>query len=48
MTNNGFWWSSSVSSASNAWNRYLNFTNSNIYRINDTRTDGFSVRCCRD
>ncbi|NDC72414.1 MAG: hypothetical protein EBZ62_03040 [Sphingobacteriia bacterium] len=48
MTNNGYWWSSSVSSASNAWNRNLNYNNSNINRNNNNRTNGFSVRCCRD
>jgi hypothetical protein len=48
MTNNGYWWSSSVSYASNAWNRNLNYNNSNINRNNNNRTNGFSVRCCRD
>jgi len=48
MSNLGCWWSSSVSSGSNAWFRYLYFNDSNIYRFNYYRTFGFSVRCCRD
>ena len=48
MTNNGYWWSSSVFSGSNAWNRNLNNNNSNINRNNNNRTNGFSGRCCRD
>jgi hypothetical protein len=48
MTIRGYWWSSSVSSASNAWNRTLNFNFSIIFRSYYYRTNGFSVRCCRD
>ena len=48
MTDNGYWWSSSVLSGSNAWYRYLNDNGSGIYRYNFYRTGGFSVRCCRD
>ncbi|MBU6192910.1 MAG: hypothetical protein KGQ39_07010 [Bacteroidetes bacterium] len=48
MTVNGCWWSSSVSSASSAWNRTLYYGTSNISRFNNGRTFGFSVRCCRD
>jgi uncharacterized protein (TIGR02145 family) len=48
MADYGFWWSSSVSSASNAWNRYLNSNYSGILRYDYVRASGFSVRCCRD
>jgi uncharacterized protein (TIGR02145 family) len=48
MTSNGFWWSSSVLSGSNAWSRYLDYDNSLVNRFNANRTAGFSVRCCRD
>jgi len=48
MTYYGFWWSSSVSSASNAWNRYLNYDVSNFIRHFNFRTYGFSVRCLKD
>jgi len=48
MTYDGCWWSSSVSSGSNAWNRFLNYGSSYVNRFNYYRTYGFSVRCCRD
>jgi len=48
MANHGCWWSSSVSSESNAWDYYLYFNNSAIYRYFTNRSVGFSVRCCRD
>jgi len=48
IASNGYWWSSSVSSGSSAWNRGLNNTASNIYRSNINRTFGFSVRCLND
>jgi uncharacterized protein (TIGR02145 family) len=46
----GYWWSSSVSSGSipNAWRRSLNSNNPNAGRLTNFRTNGFSVRCCRD
>jgi len=49
MANFGYWWSSSVSSGSRAWNRNLNNNGSYIYRnSNDFRSMGFSVRCLKD
>jgi hypothetical protein len=48
MTGLGYWWSSSVSSASFAWNRYLYDNDSGVGRGNNNRAYGFSVRCCRD
>jgi uncharacterized protein (TIGR02145 family) len=48
MATVGFWWSSSASSASSAWLRFLTYDNSDINRGNYYRTTGFSVRCCRD
>ena len=47
LTSGGFWWSSSVSSGSDAWNRYLRFDGS-FYRPNNNRTYGYSVRCLKD
>jgi len=44
----GYWWSSSVSSGSNAWNRDLYYTSSNIGRLIYGRANGFSVRCLKD
>ncbi|MFM8838507.1 MAG: fibrobacter succinogenes major paralogous domain-containing protein, partial [Bacteroidota bacterium] len=48
LSANGFWWSSSVSSGSFAWTRYLYNNTSYIDRYDYNRTGGFSVRCCRD
>ncbi|MBM3913174.1 MAG: hypothetical protein FJ351_01880 [Sphingomonadales bacterium] len=48
MTNYGYWWSSSVSSGSNAWSRDLDYDNSSIGRYSNIQAYGFSVRCCRD
>jgi len=48
MSDFGCWWSSSVSSASNAWYRFLNYDYSDVNRSNGTRADGFSVRCLKD
>jgi uncharacterized protein (TIGR02145 family) len=44
---NGSWWSSSLS-GTNAWLRDLSYGNGDIYRGNDFRTVGFSIRCIRD
>jgi uncharacterized protein (TIGR02145 family) len=41
-------WSSSASSSSNAWSRYLHTSYSSVYRYNDNKAFGFSVRCLRD
>jgi len=48
MSDNGYWWSSSVSSGSNAWIRTLSYNFSFIFRINDIRAHGFSVRCLKN
>jgi len=48
LSNRGNWWSSAVSSGSNAWSRNLNFNSSYINRNRANRANGFSVRCCRD
>jgi len=46
--NNGYFWSSSVYSSSSAWHRSLYHNYQNVYRYNNYRTYGFSVRCVRD
>ena len=48
MSSYGYWWSSSVSSGSSAWGRYLFFFNGTIYRNLSTRSNGSSVRCLKD
>ena len=47
-TDNGSWWSSSVSFASNAWSRVLTSSSSSFYSFSGTRSFGFSVRCLKD
>jgi uncharacterized protein (TIGR02145 family) len=44
----GDWWSSSESSASNAWHRFLVSLNGVLYRFPNNQRFGFSVRCLRD
>jgi len=48
MASIGYWWSSSVSSGSFAWFRVLLYNTSDIGRGNYYRSNGISVRCCRD
>jgi len=48
LTFNGYWWSSSVSSGSFAWGRYLFSYGRAISRNGTSRTFGFSVRCLKD
>ena len=48
MGNNGYWWSSTENNTNNAWNRNLNYDNSNVNRNNNTKKNGFSCRCARD
>ncbi|OQB02131.1 MAG: hypothetical protein BWY21_02257 [Parcubacteria group bacterium ADurb.Bin216] len=43
-----YFWSSSASSSSNAWYRYLSTSNSTVRRDNSNKAYGFSVRCLRD
>jgi len=43
-----YFWSSSASSSSNAWNRNLNTSYSTVNRNNNNKANGFSVRCLRD
>ncbi|NDC42012.1 MAG: hypothetical protein EBZ77_10760 [Chitinophagia bacterium] len=44
----GYWWSSTEDSTTNAWLRYLGYTNGNVGRITNDKGNGFSVRCLRD
>jgi uncharacterized protein (TIGR02145 family) len=41
----GSWWSSSEYSSSNAWYRYLYYVEARVYRTNNNKSYGFSVRC---
>jgi len=44
----GLWWSVSEYSTSNAWSRYLGYSENFMDRSNNSKTDGFSVRCIKD
>jgi uncharacterized protein (TIGR02145 family) len=45
---NGYWWSSSQYSTSDAWIRSLFYTSINVHRDSYYKPDGFSVRCVRN
>ena len=44
----GDWWSAIEFSSSEVWCRGLHHTQEFVSRINDTKTNGFSVRCVKD
>ncbi|MBQ9436174.1 MAG: fibrobacter succinogenes major paralogous domain-containing protein [Bacteroidales bacterium] len=41
-------WSATENGSHDAYGRYLYYNNANVHRFNDTKYDGFSVRCLRD
>lgn len=43
----GFWWSISTQ-GEEAWYRYMDYKNTNIFRFYGPKTYGFSVRCVKD
>ncbi len=44
----GFWWSSTETSSTTAWNRSLYYRNGNVDRKHGYKTRGVSLRCVRD
>jgi uncharacterized protein (TIGR02145 family) len=44
----GSWWSSSENDTPSAWGRYLGYGNGYVYRYDNDKGKGFSVRCLRD
>jgi uncharacterized protein (TIGR02145 family) len=44
----GVWWSDTESSTSVAWLRRLDYDTTGVYRFDDHKEYGFSVRCVRD
>ena len=44
----GYWWSSTESSTTFVWGRYMGFDYGNVYRSGINKNGGFSVRCVRD
>jgi hypothetical protein len=45
---NGNWWSSTENNTTNAWFRYLDYSNDNVNRYSNNKEYGLSVRCLRD
>jgi uncharacterized protein (TIGR02145 family) len=43
----GFWWTS-TDQGTEAWYRYLDYKNTNIFRSHESKNYGFSVRCVKD
>jgi len=49
LASTGFWWSTTEhAGSSEAWYRYLDYKNSNVFRSHCTKNYGFSVRCIKD
>jgi uncharacterized protein (TIGR02145 family) len=48
--NYGLWWSGSATEfdVTYAWERFIDYSNSNVYRFDDNKELGYSVRCVRD
>jgi uncharacterized protein (TIGR02145 family) len=45
----GFWWSSTVHTSDNqAWYRYLDYKNSNVFRYHASKNYGMSIRCVKN
>ena len=44
----GYWWSSSASGSSSAWERHLGYNLGGVNRDYSYRVSGFSARCLRD
>jgi uncharacterized protein (TIGR02145 family) len=41
----GHWWTTTISSGTNAFYRHINFDYSDVYKVDDSFRYGFSVRC---
>ena len=44
----GYWWSSTEYGGRFAWHRYMNYINSYVSGLGNSKQYGFSVRCVRD
>lgn len=48
-SNTAFWWSSTTHTSDNqAWYRYLDHNNSNVFRYHASKNYGMSIRCVKD
>ena len=48
QNNNGFWWSSTPSSTTEAWQRIMSYNSTVVVRISDIKYLGLSVRCIKN
>ena len=48
MGNNGYFWSATENNSNNAWNRKLNYNNSDVNRNNNNKRNGFAIRLLRE
>lgn len=44
----GFWWSSTEHQGAEAWYRYLDYKNPDVFRSHVSKAYGFNVRCVKD
>jgi len=44
----GYWWTSTEYSSTRAYFDYMDYEYSNVFRFNNLKQNGFSVRCLRD
>jgi len=44
----GYWWTSTQFSTTDAWDRIMSSDNDIVYRFDNLKTHGFSVRCVKD
>jgi uncharacterized protein (TIGR02145 family) len=44
----GFWWTSTPQQGKDAWYRYLDYKNPNVFRSHASKLYGFSIRCVKD
>lgn len=48
LKHTGFWWSASSFGSDQAWYRYLDYKNANVFRSHADNRYGFSIRCIKD
>jgi len=48
IENNGSWWSSTESTSTFAWHRFMSYSSSSVGRSGSSKEDAFSVRCVKD
>jgi uncharacterized protein (TIGR02145 family) len=48
LTQTGFWWTATVSEAGKAYYRYLDYKSTKVFRHDDYKNCGLSIRCVKD